>query len=410
MCLDIESVEGRYLLSGSADGSIKLWDLECSETDAPASSTSNPSSRRSASSAPFRRSFPLLSHIERNTAHKHSVTSLAWYPLDTGLFISSSADRTVKVWDPNSMSEVIRWEFEGQVHSVAISQAGVNVAVGVQQPQIRLCDLRTSSSAHTLIGHTQAVLSVAWHPRDPNLLASGGRDKTIRLWDIRKAQACLAVLDRENKEAPIYAGSATAPVVSHTSAITALHFLKPSGTQLLSLSSDNRPRIWTVPATLSSFNSSSTSHTAAKPSATPFNFGPHIDLDSHPVQCSSTPLTDCNPPMIFIPNANDGEILAFDLTLAGPRLRTRLRAHLARCNALAMRPFTEELYSAGNDGALLCWSYLGDRVELEALEQEEEEKRRAKERMGVLYLEDGEEEERLVRVEEMYRDTWSDGE
>lgn len=31
--------------------------------------------------------------------HKFSVETVQWYPYDTGMFVSSSFDKTVKVWD-----------------------------------------------------------------------------------------------------------------------------------------------------------------------------------------------------------------------------------------------------------------------------------------------------------------------
>lgn len=34
------------------------------------------------------------------------------------------------------------------------------------------------------VGHTDSVTSVAFSPTDPNLLASGSLDNTVRLWDV----------------------------------------------------------------------------------------------------------------------------------------------------------------------------------------------------------------------------------
>lgn len=34
--------------------------------------------------------------------HGHVVTTVQWYPLDTGLFVSGSSDGTVRVWDTNA--------------------------------------------------------------------------------------------------------------------------------------------------------------------------------------------------------------------------------------------------------------------------------------------------------------------
>lgn len=35
------------------------------------------------------------------SAHRYQVTSISWYPVDTGLFVTGSADQHVKVWDTN---------------------------------------------------------------------------------------------------------------------------------------------------------------------------------------------------------------------------------------------------------------------------------------------------------------------
>lgn len=44
--------------------------------------------------------------------HKHSVETVQWYPLDTGMFLSSGTDRTLKIWDTNSMKVHIKQRFE----------------------------------------------------------------------------------------------------------------------------------------------------------------------------------------------------------------------------------------------------------------------------------------------------------
>ncbi|RUS19598.1 hypothetical protein BC937DRAFT_87220, partial [Endogone sp. FLAS-F59071] len=76
-CLDIENVEGRYMLSGGSDTSIHLYDLE----ERPIQSTAE---------------------VPRNS-HIYGVSGVSWYPFDTGMFLSSSFDHTIKVWDTNTM-------------------------------------------------------------------------------------------------------------------------------------------------------------------------------------------------------------------------------------------------------------------------------------------------------------------
>ena len=35
--------------------------------------------------------------------HKHSVETVSWYHLDTGMFLSSGMDHFLKVWDTNQL-------------------------------------------------------------------------------------------------------------------------------------------------------------------------------------------------------------------------------------------------------------------------------------------------------------------
>lgn len=44
-----------------------------------------------------------LSFVDRASAggHQYLVSGVAWYPVDTGLFVSGSFDAQVNVWDTN---------------------------------------------------------------------------------------------------------------------------------------------------------------------------------------------------------------------------------------------------------------------------------------------------------------------
>uniref|UniRef100_A0A9L0SFV1 ERCC excision repair 8, CSA ubiquitin ligase complex subunit n=1 Tax=Equus caballus TaxID=9796 RepID=A0A9L0SFV1_HORSE len=88
--LDIEPVEGRYMLSGGSDGVIVLYDLE--------NSSRQPCYTCKA-----------VCSVGRNhpDVHKYSVETVQWYPHDTGMFTSSSFDKTLKVWDTNTLQLVL---------------------------------------------------------------------------------------------------------------------------------------------------------------------------------------------------------------------------------------------------------------------------------------------------------------
>jgi WD40 repeat protein len=123
--------------------------------------------------------------------------------------------------------------------------------VGTDDPRVRLIDLATCGHSHTLVGHRDAVLTVAWCPLHEHVLASGSRDGTVRLWDVRRSgtTALLSVLDQGRTlpgaaaaSAAQSAGAAAASVsgasshpalgsafgggtaVAHSYGVTGLHF------------------------------------------------------------------------------------------------------------------------------------------------------------------------------------------
>ncbi|XP_027647042.1 DNA excision repair protein ERCC-8 isoform X5 [Falco biarmicus] len=225
--LDIEPVEGRYMLSGGSDGVIVLHDLE--------NFSGKPTYTCKA-----------LGYVGRShpDVHKFSVETVQWYPHDTGMFTSSSFDKTLKIWDTNVLQPADVFHFEGTVYSHHMSPVATNhclIAVGTKSPQVQLCDLKSGSCSHTLQGHRQEVLAVSWSTRHEYVLATASADSKVNLWDVRKASGCLSTLDQHNGEKS--KASSEAASTAHNGRVNGLCYMN-DGLHLLTIGTDDRMRLW----------------------------------------------------------------------------------------------------------------------------------------------------------------------
>ena len=154
------------MLSEGAESSINLWDLESAEN------TLNrciytPTAK--ASKAP--------------SAHNYGITHLSFYLFDSLAFLSSSYDQTLKIYATETLTLFASFDLDFVVYSHALSFIAdyLLVACATQHPTVRLIDLRSGASVHSLVGHQGAVLLVAWSSRDEYILASGGSKGRVRL-------------------------------------------------------------------------------------------------------------------------------------------------------------------------------------------------------------------------------------
>jgi DNA excision repair protein ERCC-8 len=337
------------LLSGGADSTISIWDL-----DAPLS----------APNGPLR---PLGSVPRTAAAHKFGITCLSYYPFDSLAFLSSSFDGALKIYDSTTLTPSASFPLldadddgggggsgSGPVYAHAMSPIADHllVACATRGPAVRLVDLRSGARSQALAGHAGPVLAVAWSPVEEHVVASGGADGTVRLWDVRRSAGQLQALDVE-RSADDH-GGANGPAVAHAGPVNGLVWTE-DGRHLVSAGHDERLRVWRMPAG---------TNTLA-------NFGPLVknkSLSRVLPLLVPTSLADYGNDMMLFPS--EKEILMFELfdgvlvrRLRAPSSvassnepeRVRMAPNARQVKDLAWRSHSVEFYSAHTDGSIRAW-------------------------------------------------------
>jgi len=161
------AVNGNTVVSGSADRTVRVWDL----SDGTLLRTLTASSCAGA-------------------GHTACVASVAISP-DGDRIVSGSADGTIKVWNPSD-GTLLRTlpvpgggdaAHTGGVRSVAISPDGNRIASGGLDATIKLWSLTEGSLEKTLAAHGNTVWSVAISS-DGGSIVSGGGDARVIRWGV----------------------------------------------------------------------------------------------------------------------------------------------------------------------------------------------------------------------------------
>jgi len=189
------SLDGQRALSGSSDGTVKLWDVQ--------------------TGSELR---PFIGHS--NTAH-----SVSFSP-DGRHVLSGSWDKTIKLWDIQTGIEIRSFEqHSGGVSSVCFSPDGRCILSGSWDKTIKLWDIQTGIVTRTFEGHKAGVLSVCFSS-DARYALSGGEDAAVIIWDIQTGEPLKSFL-------------------GHRERVSSVCF-SPDGRQALSGGWDGKIKLWDV--------------------------------------------------------------------------------------------------------------------------------------------------------------------
>ncbi|KFA61637.1 hypothetical protein S40285_06216 [Stachybotrys chlorohalonatus IBT 40285] len=205
------------LYSGGRDGIVCAWDLKLD------------------ASAPTDKSKSKTTFRAQTQAHMHWINDIALTKNNTAL-VSASSDLTVKVWRPHSEEDNLRAQTIGEhadyVKCVATPPADLNVdwvATGGLDRKICLWDLNGAGKTLEIdvtgedVPEKGSVYSLCC---GRNMIASGGPEKMIRLYDPRT-------------------GSRVSKLVGHVDNIRAI-LMDEAGDTVLSASSDKTIKLWSL--------------------------------------------------------------------------------------------------------------------------------------------------------------------
>ncbi|MEW6349906.1 MAG: AAA family ATPase [Thermodesulfobacteriota bacterium] len=165
------SPDGRRVLSGTYDRTVRLWDLETGEC------------------------------LRTLRGHGDMVSTVSM-TLDGKRAVSASHDRTIRLWDLESGQCIRTVTSPVELGTLSItpdgrravsgSGGGVLVITPDMDCTLRVWDLDTGECTAVLEGHSRPVPTVSLNANG-RIAVSGSRDGTVRVWDL-DAGRCLTVM------------------------------------------------------------------------------------------------------------------------------------------------------------------------------------------------------------------------
>jgi WD40 repeat protein len=149
------SPDGKYVVSGSSDHTIKIWDLEKKRC------------------------------IRTLSGHEGPILALCFAP-DGQTILSSAEDSTLRIWDLNTGTCRKIFTGYGLVKKIVVTPDGRKAVFCDTDNSIKILDLQKGYCAVTYQSHEDQIRHIEITPDGTKILSFAGIfDPTIRVWDIK---------------------------------------------------------------------------------------------------------------------------------------------------------------------------------------------------------------------------------
>ncbi|GMM35747.1 Rad28 protein [Saccharomycopsis crataegensis] len=253
--MDLDGIEKEYMISGSNNGGIKIWNIN--ETSDNSDGNGNEVLEIGEISSQFNEE--TNRHRGNISGHGFGISQVKWWPFDTGMFVSSSYDKSIKIWDsmelkllysfdntkmtPSTLYSTIDTSKSGQVYSIDFSQTlkhGLLAIASQGESYIKLLDLKTMTLASYLFDKKlqdhSSNITIKWNPIYDNILATGNNVGELKVWDIRKSDSCIYRLSNDMTKIS-WRGA------GHSKAVNGLCWTN-DGSSIVSVGLDNKMKHW----------------------------------------------------------------------------------------------------------------------------------------------------------------------
>ncbi|KAL4907492.1 hypothetical protein BDW74DRAFT_125019 [Aspergillus multicolor] len=192
----VAPTNARWLLSSSADRTIRLWSLDLWQCMVVYKGHDQPS--WDLQWGPFGHYFVsgghdktarlwVTDHIRQQrifVGHEQDVDCVCFHPNSAYVFTGSS-DHTVRMWAVTTGNAVRMFTgHTGNITALACSRDGKTLASADDHGSILLWDLGHGRLLKRMRGHGKGgIWSLSWSV-ESNVLVSGGADGTVRIWDV----------------------------------------------------------------------------------------------------------------------------------------------------------------------------------------------------------------------------------